>query len=252
MTECRLEGGYDGGAILLNGTVRRVVGPWTKSVHKLLSHLQDRRFDGAPRPLGIDEFGREVLTYLKGKTIGNDLPWPLWTHSDEALGEAARWLSRFHDAVLDFEPGVDAVWREGGVWRPGLVIGHNDAAPYNAVWNDEGLVGIVDWDSAGPVEPDSDLAWMAFSWVPLHSRHVVEAEGFTNFEDRRRRLELFLHEFGSELTANELLEILRRRMIEIVDAMRATASSGDATYQKMVDLGHDLRLLRAREGLDEI
>ena len=252
MSERQLEGGYDGGAILVDGTVRRVVGPWTKSVHKLLSHLEERGFPGAPRPLGSDELGREIVTYLEGETVGNALPWPIWTHSEKALLEAARWLSRFHKAVRDFDPGPDAVWREGGVWRPGLVIAHNDAAPYNAVWSDKGLVGFVDWDSAGPLEPDSDLAWMAFSWVPLHFREVVEAEGFSQFDDRRRRLELFLQEYGSDLTADELLEILRRRILEINDAMRMTASSGDVTYQRMLNLGHDLRLLRAREGFDEI
>ena len=93
---------------------------------------------------------------------------------------------------------------------------------------------------------------MAFSWVPLHACDVVEAEGFSQFDDRRRRLELFLREYGSALTADELLEILRRRILEINDAMRMTASSGDVTYQRMLDLGLDLRLLRAREGLDEI
>jgi hypothetical protein len=252
MNERQLEGGYDGGAILVDGTVRRVVGPWTKSVHKLLSHLQERGFTGAPRPLGVDELGREIVTYIAGETVGNALPWPTWTHSDQALVEAAKWLSRFHEAVWDFDPGLDAVWREGGIWRPGLVIGHMDAAPYNAVWSDKGLVGFVDWDSAGPLEPYSDLAWMAFSWVPLHARDVVEAEGFTQFEDRRRRLELFLHEYGSNLTADELLETLRRRILEINDAMRMTARSGDVTYKQMLDLGLDLRLLRAREGLDEI
>jgi len=252
MDERRLQGGFDGGATLVDGTVSRVAGPWTASVHELLSHLQDRSFVGAPRPLGIDELGREVLTYLAGETVGNHLPWPAWTHSDKVLVEVARWLRQFHDAVLDFDPGVDAVWREGGVWRPGLVIGHNDAAPYNAVWNDEGLVGFVDWDMAGPLARDSDVAWMAFSWVPLHARDVVEAEGFINFDDRRRRLELFLHEYGSDLTSDKLLETLRHRLRENIDAMRSTASSGDVTYQRMLDLGLDIRLARALEELAEI
>lgn len=161
-------------------------------------------------------------------------------------------LQFFHTAVLDFDPGVNAVWREGGIWRPGLVIGHNDAAPYNAVWNTDGLVGFFDWDLAGPLEQDSDLAWMAFSWIPLHARDVVEAEGFTNFDDRRRRLELFLQEYGSELTVNQLLDILRLRILEIINSMRLTAASGDLSYQKMLELGLDQRLLPARAGLDEI
>lgn len=192
MGEHRLEGGFHGGALLIDGTVRRVAGPWSTSVGRLLAHLRDRGFGGAPRPLGLDEQGREVVSFLPGETVGSQRPWPLWTHSDEALVQVAGWLRRFHEAVLDFDPGVDAVWREGCCWRPGLVICHNDAAPYSAVWNDDGLVGFVDWDMSGPLTRASDVAWMAFSWVPLHAREVVEAEGFTHFGDRRRRLELRL------------------------------------------------------------
>ena len=159
---------------------------------------------------------------------------------------------RFHDAVLDFDPGIEAAWREGGIWCPGMVIGHNDAAPYNAVWNDDRLVGFVDWDMSGPLTRESDLAWVAFSWVPLHARDVVEAEGFTHFSDRRRRLELFLAEYGGNLTADGLLEVLRCRLRANIDAMRATARSGDVTYQRMLEHGVDLRLVRALEGLDDV
>jgi hypothetical protein len=36
------------------------------AVHALLAHLHEAAFDGAPRPLGIDERGREVLTFIPG------------------------------------------------------------------------------------------------------------------------------------------------------------------------------------------
>lgn len=129
MSERRLEGGFDGGATFADGSVRRVTGPWSSSVQRLLAHVRDRGFDGAPMPLGTDEVGREVVTYLPGETVGSRRPWPAWTHSDLALVQVAGWLRRFHEAVLDFDPGAVAVWREGGIWRPGLVIAHNDAAP---------------------------------------------------------------------------------------------------------------------------
>jgi hypothetical protein len=40
-------------------------------VQALLSHLHAVGFDGAPRPLGIDERGREVLSFIPGT-----VPWP--------------------------------------------------------------------------------------------------------------------------------------------------------------------------------
>ena len=120
MDERRLDGGFDGGATVVDETVRRMAGPWSPSVHRLLAHLQDRGFDGAPRPLGVDDLGREIVSYLPGQTVGSRSPWPAWTHNDEALVQVAGWLRPFHDAVLDFDPGNEAVWREGGIWSPGM------------------------------------------------------------------------------------------------------------------------------------
>ncbi|MEN3358765.1 MAG: hypothetical protein V7637_2747 [Mycobacteriales bacterium] len=181
----RLAGGNAGGTVRVGQTVRRVAGPWTPAVHALLAHLAAKGFVGSPRPLGLDECGRDVVSFLPGLTVGDRRPWPAWTHADGTLDQVARWLRSYHETVADFVPPPGAVWREGGTWRPDSIIGHNDAAPYNAVWTRAGeLVGFIDWDFAGPVEPDWDLAYAVFSWVPLHARHVVAAEGFTDFAAR--------------------------------------------------------------------
>jgi len=184
MRERRLAGGTTGGAVRVGDTVRRVPGGWTPSVHALLRHLQVVGFTGCPRALGFDDQGREVLSYLPGEVVGNARPWPGWVHSDDALCQVAYWLRDFHAAVAGFEPAAGAVWREGGTWRPGLIVGHNDAAPYNAAWAHGRLVGFFDWDFAAPATREWDLAFTAFAWVPLHARHVVAAEGFTSFADR--------------------------------------------------------------------
>ncbi len=142
MNEQKLEGGNTGGATRTGDTVRRAAGPWTPSVHSLLQRLDRVGFTQAPKPLGIDDHGREMLSYLPGNTVGVRRPWPSWVHSDEALVQVAHWLRDYHSAVADFVPPADAVWREGGQWQPGLIVGQNDTAPYNAAWDDQGqLVG---------------------------------------------------------------------------------------------------------------
>lgn len=250
--EQRLDGGFDGGAVLAGGTVRRVTGRWTSSVQALLAHLAERGFEGAPRPLGTDEQGREVVSYLPGRSTGAARPWPAWVHSDEALLQVADWLRRYHAAVADFVPPEGAVWREGGQWRPGLVVAHNDAAPYNAVWDDRGLVGFVDWDMAGPVTVESDLAWMAFSWVPLHAPDVVAAEGFTAFGERRRRVRDLLDAYGSTLTVDELLDAVRQRLAFTMAGLHATAEAGDETYRRIIEAKADESLARALAAIDDV
>jgi hypothetical protein len=69
-------------------------------------------------------------------------------------------------AVADSIPPPGAIWRGGGTWSLGLIIGHNDTAPYNAAWRQDTQTGFFDWDFAGPATPEWDLAFAGFSWVP--------------------------------------------------------------------------------------
>lgn len=252
MEEQTLPGGNDRGAVWVDGTVRRPTGPWTPAVHALLRHLEDRGFDGAPRVLGIDEQGREVLTFLPGTTVGTQRPWPGWVHSDDALVQVGRWLCRYHRAVADFLPPPGARWRTSTRrWQPGDVVGHNDTAPYNAVWQhgDPGsygggpdsaggwLVGFVDWDFAGPLSALHDLAFAAFSWVPLHARDTVTAEGFTRFADRPRRLAMLLEAYGYQGDVDWVLRAVRTRVSEHAADIRKLAAAGDPLFIRLVELG---------------
>ena len=243
--EHRLAGGNTGGAVRIGDTVRRTPGSWTPSVHAVLQHLEAVGFDRAPRALGFDDQGREVLSFLPGNVVGDTRPWPKWVHSDKALQQVARWLREFHGAIASFTPPSDATWREGGSWRPGLIIGHNDAAPYNAAWADERLAGFFDWDFAAPVTPEWDLAFTAFGWVPLHAREVVAAEGFTEFEERPRRLRLFLDAYGWDGPVGVFIDIVRQRVDASAQGIRRTAAAGDPAYQRMLDQGVDKTLEKA-------
>lgn len=254
MEEQRLPGGNAGGAVLVEGTVRRPTGPWTPAVHALLRHLAAHDFPAAPRVLGVDEQGREMLTFLPGATIGFARPWPAWVHSDEELVQVGTWLCRYHDAVADFVPPAGARWRTSlRPWRPGDVVGHNDAAPYNAVWepttaghdvshadvdgSNGRLVGFIDWDFAAPCPPLWDLAFVVFSWVPLHARDVVTAEGFTRFADRPRRLRLLLDAYGYTGTVHTVLDAVRARIHEHARGLRELAAAGDPLFTRLVDDG---------------
>jgi hypothetical protein len=242
MREQRLPGGNTGGAVRVGDTVRRRPGPWTPAVHALLRHLESVGFDGCPRVLGFDGQGREVLSYLPGEVVGDSRPWPGWVHGDDALRQVGRWMRDFHAAVATFEPPEGAVWREGGRWRPGLVVGHNDAAPYNAVWSGGRLVGFFDWDFAAPVTREFDLAFTAFAWVPLHARHVVAAEGFTAFADRPRRLRLLLDTYGWAGPVDRFVETVRQRVTASVEGIRRIAAAGDPAFRRMLDHGVDAEL----------
>jgi hypothetical protein len=226
MQEQKLPGGNTGGAVRVGDTVRRVPGPWTPSVHALLRHLEAVGFSAASRALGFDDQGREMLSYLPGEVVGETKPWPGWVHTDAALLQVASWLRDFHAAV-----------------------GHNDAAPYNAAWADGQLVGFFDWDFAAPVTVEWDLALTAFAWIPLHARHIVAAEGFTAFEDRLRRLRLFLAAYGWTEPVDAFIETVRQRVSASADGMRRLAAAGDPAFQLMLRQGVDTALETAVDEL---
>lgn len=249
MSADRLVGGNDQAVVRIGATVRRPVRRWSASVHELLRHLERQKFGGAPRVLGTDELGREVLTYLEGESAGEP-PWPAWTWSEDALVQAARWLRDYHEAVAGYVPSPTAHWRLGGTWTPGMIIAHNDAGPFNAAWHDGRLAGFFDWDFAGPVTPDSDVAWVAIAWVPLYARRVAEADGFADHASRPERLRLFLETYGWCGRPAEIVREAQARMRARAQQIRTYGRGPDELYVRLYERGVADHLDEAVEELD--
>jgi hypothetical protein len=248
----RLEGGNDAGAIRVGTTVRRPTRVWTPAVHDLLRHLDGKCFAGAPRVLGFDTEGREILTYIEGDAVGNRTVWPAWARSEDALVQAGHWLRAYHAAVADFVPRPGALWRTGETWSPGLIIAHNDASPFNAAWSDGHLAGFFDWDFAGPASVESDVGWTAVGWVPLSAWRVAAAEGFPEPADRPRRLRMFLEAYGWRGDPRVLVAVVQERMRVRAEEIRRRGALDEALYGRLLRGGvADDMELAVRE-LDEL
>jgi hypothetical protein len=153
-----------------------------------------------------------------------------------ALVAAGRWLREFHAASRSFVPPPGAQWfGDHNDLRPGELIGHHDAAPYNAVWravpteSDPSygeLVGFIDWDLAGPAQPVRDLAFVALTWVPLTARDVAAADGFPAGVDRSHRLRLLLDAYAWQGGLSEVVAAVRQRALEHATGLRAAADAG--------------------------
>ena len=110
MEEIELQAGPDRPVHRVGDTVRRRTGWWTAAVHDLLRYLNDVGFDLAPTPLGLDEQGREVLSYIDGESGRST--WRLIV-GDDGLAAFASTLRRFHDAVAGYRPPASAEWAYG-------------------------------------------------------------------------------------------------------------------------------------------
>ena len=172
--------------------VHRTAGPWTPTVHRLLEHLHTRGVTWLPRPLGVDDRGREVLTFLPG-TVPS-YPLPPWVWTDAVLETAGRWLALLHQAGADFDT-------RGAVWQlpahePAEVVCLNDVAPYNMVFDDAGrLTGWIDVDTASPGPRVWDLAYLAYRLVPLTVAEDTGA-GAPDLDGARRRLARLCTAYG--------------------------------------------------------
>jgi hypothetical protein len=237
MAEVPLPGGNTTGAVLIDGVIHKRASPWTPTVHALLRYLEEAGFGGAPRALGFDSSGREMLSYLPGETIGDRMPWPAWVSADSMLAQVGQWLRRLHDLTAGFRPPADERWFIGGVMRPGLIAGHQDAAPYNAVVDGGRLVGFCDWDIAGPSSREWDLAFSMLPWVPLASPSAglpdapglpdAAGAGGPDAGERSRRFHLLLDAYGFEGGREVFGSVVPQRARRQAGVIRRAAAAGD-------------------------
>jgi aminoglycoside phosphotransferase (APT) family kinase protein len=228
-------------------TVRRPGQPWNKDVHQLLRHIRDRGFLLAPQPMGFDERGREILSYIEGDTSASVDPWPgpLW--SDALLADVGRTVAAYHRAVADFVPDADARWQyRPRPLEPGEIICHHDFAHYNAVFKDHQLRGIIDWDGAGPGTIQEELAFLAWQWVPLGPPDLKEHMGCDPLIDEGARLRLLLDSYGYQDREGLLDAVIER--IEISrSGIELRAAAGDLAYVALRDEGYTRGMERTIE-----
>ncbi|TDC73219.1 aminoglycoside phosphotransferase family protein [Micromonospora sp. KC606] len=222
-------GNVAAGLVRVGDTVRRPVGYWTPAVHALLEHLWSVGFRGAPRPLGIDEKGREVLTYAEG-----EVPWP--SHFDlldplDQLARVGRLVRELHDALSTFNPPLDAQWN---VLMPAdrdeLII-HHDLAPWNLVIGDRWV--FIDWDNAGPGSRLWDVAYAVHGFIPMSAHPEWQRA------DAGPRLRVFADAYGlDEQQRRELAPMLTARTWAMHDFLRDRAALGVEPWATHWRTGH--------------
>jgi hypothetical protein len=136
--------------VLIGNTVHRSKGPNFKFCHSVLQFLSSNNFSYSPAFLGIDDHGREMLSYLKG-----EVPFGI-TLSDHQMVEAIKILSLFHDLISS-----------SPLCKGEETICHNDFAPWNIIINQGSVVGFIDFDDAAPGPRVDDLAYFVWTFLDL-------------------------------------------------------------------------------------
>jgi len=231
-SEEKLVGGNLTTVSRVRDTVRRDVGPWTTQVHRLLGHLRVKGIQEVPAPLGFDQQGREILSFIPG-LVGHD-PLPEFLRSDEVLTSAARLLRRIHDATED----IAQTWLSG--WQsparePVEVICHGDFAPYNCVFDKGKLIGVIDFDHAHPGNREWDLAYALYRFAPITD--PSNPDGYGTIIDQCRRVRLFCDEYRLQ-ERSQIVPSIKSRLAYMADYLRQGAAKGDMRLQSNIDAGH--------------
>jgi hypothetical protein len=202
VSETGLEGGDLNVVVRVGDTVRRPMGDHSPAVHALLRHFEEVGFDGVPRFLGIDEQGREILSFVEGDAALAPVP-----AGDDVLVDLGRFLRRMHAAVAGFEPPADAKWFSGG---EGSIICHRDLFPPNVIFRGGKPAALIDWDLAGPADPLHDVISAASFWAPLRTDH--ESWGLPG-DRRAERVRVLCDAYG--LSADD-----RARFVDVTMGVR--------------------------------
>jgi hypothetical protein len=234
-----LLGGLVTNPVRIHGDVHRNAGPWTPAVHTLLRHLEDAGFDGAPRVVGFDETGREVLTYIEGDA--GSLQFPPGLLHEHGLMALGRLIRAFHDAVASFVPASDAVYRIGTrPLGPGEIVCHGDLGYWNTVWHGDEVVGLIDWDTAEPAAPLRDVAVAAMTTVPMHGDDRASRVGFLLPLDRRGRLAAFCSGYG-DVTPTEVVQAAADSMTLEMERLQTFGAEGREPWASLLE-GGQLRM----------
>ncbi|WP_042375022.1 phosphotransferase [Streptacidiphilus neutrinimicus] len=234
-----LAGGAEnrGAVVRVGDTVRRPQKPFSFAVHLLLQHLEAVGFEGAPRFLGIDDAGREVLDYIPGETVTATVP--AWARRARTADSVARLLRDYHRAVSSFRWPSATPWDSSvePPWAGGGLLCHNDPVRSNIVCRGGLAVALIDFDRAAPALPEWEIACAVRQWIPLRGEedeHDPESAGQRTAARIRRFCDVYGLEGGSRL--------------RVLDAIRDSEAASRVMLERRAAEGHPAYVRFLREG----
>jgi thiamine kinase-like enzyme len=217
-----LTGGNSNIVVKQGATVLRNTGAWSPFIHSLLQYLTTNGFTESPMLLEATET-QERLSFIEGE-VGH-YPLKPYMRSDEIVMEAAELLRRYHDLTQHVVVPAGAVFQHAvHQGEPYEVICHNDFAPYNCVFRNNHLVGLIDFDVASPGTRLWDIAYAVYRYAPLANDAHCADQGWAQPPDRAYRLKLFCDAYGLGDRA-PLVETVIHRLERLVAYMQVTSSN---------------------------
>ncbi|WP_067469405.1 phosphotransferase [Nocardia amamiensis] len=235
MPEIPLQGGFVNVVVRVGDTVRRRPHARAEFVHELLARFEQSGWTGAPRFLGMDDQGREILTYLDGY-VAFDQERSMPIASPAAMAGVAELIRAFHDVTAGTELAAGAE-----------VVCHNDLAPKNTVYRDLGdgmrPVAFLDWDLAAPGRRIHDLAHACWQYLDLGA-------GITDVATAAELLRLMCDAYGTD-ERDELLDTILWWQDRCRHGIETGAAAGEPAMLRLRSDGVPARIRAAHRWVTE-
>lgn len=149
--------------VKVEDTVRKEPSENSKLVREVMTVLSSSNFQYSPNYLGIDQKGREIMTYIEGKQMN---------HTEitlDLMKQTLGVLKRYHDifSISELSENEETLL-------------HTDYAPWNLIVREGKLVGIIDFDKAKPGKRISDVVYICWNLLDIGSEdsNLTEEEIF--------------------------------------------------------------------------
>lgn len=202
MEEALVGGNTTPGVVKIDNSVRRPRGRRSVFAASVLRALNDGGYRWAPLYLGVDDQDRDVLSFVEGATT--DHPTQRDERSYAAIG---RILRELHDLTRGTELAAG-----------GECVIHGDPGPFNVVMRDGMPVALIDWDSAHPGDPLTDVGYAGWTWC-------IQAAGNVPVHDQARRLGQLVRAYDPGLSAQTVLDAIESQQLHIIECEGANAAN---------------------------
>jgi len=243
------------GVVRVGNTVRRPIGPHSHLVHDVLAHLALVGFAGSPQFLGLDDEGREVLTFVAGEVAVR--PWPAWVADERRIISVARLVRSYDDAVATLpipESSVDPQFAT----PPGIpasiagraeLLGHMDVTPENVVFSNGVAVALIDFDLVRPATRTEEVGNVLVWWAPLMP--IGDRELVLRDVDPFARAKVIVDAYGlSDVDRDVLVPVVQNAADRNWYVMKHRADHLGGGWRRMWDDGVGDRILRRQKWLD--